>query len=160
MKECEEVSATRAADFVAHVDRTLRSAGRRVTKPRLLVAECLGNGIGKLWTAYSITKQVVATGSAIDTVSIYRIFKVFVELQLIKAVVVDFHTTYIVVESGEYYGDAVLVHDALHEIMPIKNKLEIRELARDLCAEIEEHYPNSRVTITVNVTNVSPRYLE
>lgn len=160
MQKKNEASSLRTANFVAHVDRTLRDTERRVTRPRILVAECLANGIGKPWTAYSITEQIKKAGYTIDTVSVYRILKVFVKLQLAKVIVAHFHAAYVAVECGEYYGDITLVHNVLPVVAPVEDKPEIREMAGELSAALEEEYPGCRVTITVSVPNLSPRSIE
>ena len=62
--------------------RELRSAGLRITMPRVQVIRTLANSKRSL-TAYEVHEQIIQTGGKIDVVSVYRILATLEEIGLI-----------------------------------------------------------------------------
>ena len=80
---------TEAKAYEEHALRELRSAGYRITMPRVQVIRALADTNTAL-SAYAIHEKIINTGGKIDVVSVYRILATLQEVGLIHHIgVVD-----------------------------------------------------------------------
>lgn len=75
----------RATVYEDHCIAALRTAGFRITMPRVQVIRALANATVAL-SAYAIHEKIVESGGKIDVVSVYRILETLQEVGLIHHV--------------------------------------------------------------------------
>lgn len=94
MKERTNLEASGSIDFAAfelaqryeeHALTELRSAGYRITMPRVQVIRALADAEVAV-SAYAIHEKIIKAGGKIDVVSVYRILSTLLELCLIHHV--------------------------------------------------------------------------
>lgn len=86
---CNQAAASDARSYEDFALRQLRSAGFRITMPRVQVIRALGNSHRAL-SAYEIHDAIISSGGKIDVVSVYRILATMLESGLIHHIgVVD-----------------------------------------------------------------------
>jgi Fur family zinc uptake transcriptional regulator len=116
-----------AKAYEEHSLRELRSAGYRITMPRVQVIRALAD-TNKALSAYAIHEKIISGGGKIDVVSVYRILSTLQEVGLIHHIgVVD---GYFPCRIADCHGkrSEVIVCEQTGEVTEIRLPQEIIEV--------------------------------
>jgi len=139
---------TEAKAYEEHALRELRSAGYRITKPRVQVIRALADTNTAL-SAYAIHEKIINSGGKIDVVSVYRILATLQEVGLIHHIgVVDGYFPCRLPGSHGKRSEVVVCEPNLQVI-----ELELPQAIVDAIQDQAKKIGFSPVSIKVEVTS-------
>jgi Fe2+ or Zn2+ uptake regulation protein len=124
----------------------LRSAGYRITMPRVQVIRALAD-TKKALSAYAIHEKIVTIGGKIDVVSVYRILSTLQEVGLIHHVgVVDGYFP-CRIENRNGKRSEVFVDDESGDVLELQLPEAVAKLIEQQCAELKFEGTNIKVEV-------------
>jgi Fur family transcriptional regulator, zinc uptake regulator len=137
-----------AKAYEEHALRELRSAGYRITMPRVQVIRALADTSTAL-SAYAIHEKIIGSGGKIDVVSVYRILATLQEVGLIHHIgVVDGYFPCRLPGSHGKRSEVVVCEPTLQVI-----ELELPEAVVQAIQEQAKRHGFNPVSIKVEVTS-------
>lgn len=126
---------TEAQQYEEHSLRELRSAGYRITMPRVQVIRALAD-TKKALSAYAIHEKIISGGGKIDVVSVYRILSTLQEVGLIHHIgIVDGYYPAKMMDGNSKRSE-VVVDETTGEVTELKLPESILEAIE---AQAREH---------------------
>ena len=134
MTSTQAAPLTESKVYEEHALRELRSAGYRITMPRVQVIRALAD-TQKALSAYAIHEKIISGGGKIDVVSVYRILSTLQEVGLIHHIgIVD---GYFPCRLGDCHGkkSEVLICEQTGEVTEFRLPDEIISLVEKQAKE-------------------------
>ena len=141
-------NVTEAKAYEEHALRELRTAGYRITMPRVQVIRALADTNTAL-SAYAIHEKIISSGGKIDVVSVYRILATLQEVGLIHHIgVVDGYFPCRLPGSHGKRSEVVVCEPNLQVI-----EIELPQAIVDAVQEQAKKYGFTPTSVKVEVTS-------